>query len=80
MIFTGFLHVMVVVSLTFHNVSYVFCFSLQFQALFHMWSNVNMWMCVCVSVCMVYMCVCVYVYVNVCVRLCFFVLSGPDRW
>ena len=37
-----FLHVMVVVPLTFHNVSF-FCFSLQFQALFHVLSNVNMW-------------------------------------
>ena len=42
MIFTCFLHVMVVVPLTFHNVSF-FCFSLQFQAQFHMLSNVNMW-------------------------------------
>ena len=43
MIFTCFLHVMVLVPLIFHNVSIVFCLSLQFQALFHMLSNVNMW-------------------------------------
>ena len=38
-----FLHVMVLVPLTFRNVSSFFCFSRQFQALFHMLSNVNMW-------------------------------------
>ena len=35
-----FLHVMAMVPLTFHNVS-IFCFSLQFQKLFHTLSNVN---------------------------------------
>ena len=41
MIFTFFLRV-VVVPLTFHNVSSFFCFSLQFQALFHMLTLLNM--------------------------------------
>ena len=41
--FHFFLHVVVVVPLTFHNVSSFFCFSLQFQALFHTLTLLNMW-------------------------------------
>ena len=43
--FDVFFHVTAVVPLTFHTTTSpkLFCFSLQFQALFHMLSDVNMW-------------------------------------